>query len=102
MDYLKAGYPILFDDKVLYANEYKKSGDTTDYNKWSYVDFNSKLYHFVEAAKVLGYDATIDEYTGKDEDGNEYWHGKLIPKNEATIEEQEELKKLLSDIYEEE
>ena len=38
----------------------------------------------------------------KDEDGNEYWHGKLIPKNEATIEEQEELKKLLSDIYEEE
>ena len=27
----------------------------------------------------------------KDEDGNEYWHGKLIPKNEATIEEQEEL-----------
>ena len=38
----------------------------------------------------------------KDEDGNEYWHGKLIPKNQATIEEQEELKKLLSDIYEEE
>ena len=38
----------------------------------------------------------------KDEDGNEYWHGKLIPKNEVTIEEQEELKKLLSDIYEEE
>ena len=38
----------------------------------------------------------------KDEDGNEYWHGKLIPKNEATFEEQEELKKLLSDIYEEE
>ena len=38
----------------------------------------------------------------KDEYGNEYWHGKLIPKNEATIEEQEELKKLLSDIYEEE
>ena len=38
----------------------------------------------------------------KDEDGNEYWHGKLIPKNEATLEEQEELKKLLSDIYEEE
>ena len=28
--------------------------------------------------------------------------GMLIPKNEATIEEQEELKKLLSDIYEEE
>lgn len=38
----------------------------------------------------------------KDEDGNEYWYGKLIPKNETTIEEQEELKKLLSDIYEEE
>ena len=38
----------------------------------------------------------------KDEDGNEYWHGKLIPKNETTIEEQEELKKILSDIYEEE
>ena len=38
----------------------------------------------------------------KDEDGNEYWHSKLITKNEATIEEQEELKKLLSDIYEEE
>lgn len=38
----------------------------------------------------------------KDEAGNEYWHGKLIPKNETTIEEQEELKKLLSDIYEEE
>lgn len=38
----------------------------------------------------------------KDKEGNEYWHGKLIPKNEATIEEQEELKKLLSDIYEEE
>lgn len=37
----------------------------------------------------------------KDEYGNEYWHGKLIPKNEATIEKQEELKKLLSDIYEE-
>ena len=36
------------------------------------------------------------EYLSKD------WHGKLIPKNEATIEEQEELKKLLSDIYEEE
>ena len=38
----------------------------------------------------------------KDEEGDEYWHGKLITKNEATIEEQEELKKLLSDIYEEE
>lgn len=38
----------------------------------------------------------------KDENSNEYWHGKLIPKNEATVEEQEELKKLLSDIYEEE
>ena len=38
----------------------------------------------------------------KDEDGNEYWHGKLIPKNEASIEEQKELKKLLSDICEEE
>ena len=39
----------------------------------------------------------------KDEEGNEYWHhGKLIPKNEATSEEQEELKKLLNDIYEEE
>ena len=24
----------------------------------------------------------------KDEDGNEYWHGMLIPKNEASIEEQ--------------
>lgn len=38
----------------------------------------------------------------KDENGNEYWHGKLIPKNEATLEEQEKLRKLLSDIYEEE
>lgn len=38
----------------------------------------------------------------KDEDGNEYWHGMLIPKNEASIEEQNEIQKLLSDICEEE
>ena len=35
-------------------------------------------------------------------DGNEYWHGKLIPRNEASIEEQEDMRKLLSDICEEE
>ncbi len=71
MEYLKAGYPILFDDKVLYANKYKSSKQTTDYNKWSYVDFNSKLYHFVEDAKALGYDEESGKYTGKDEDGND-------------------------------
>ena len=48
------------------------------------------------------YNNKLNSIYYKDEDGNEYWHGKLIPKNEATIEEQEELKKLLSDIYEEE
>ena len=48
------------------------------------------------------YNNKLNSIYYKDEYGNEYWHGKLIPKNEATIEEQEELKKLLSDIYEEE
>lgn len=44
----------------------------------------------------------LDKIYYVDEFGIEYWRGMLIPKNEATIEEQEELKKLLSDIYEEE
>ena len=43
-----------------------------------------------------------DKIYYKDEDGNEYWHGKLIPRNEASIEEQEDMRKLLSDICEEE
>ena len=43
-----------------------------------------------------------DKIYYKDEDCNEYWHGMIIPKNEASIEEQKELKKLLSDICEEE
>ena len=38
----------------------------------------------------------------KDEDGNEYWHDQLIPRNEASIKEQEDIRKLLSDICEEE
>ena len=70
MEYLKAGYPILFDDKVLYANEYQTKSSTSDSTKWTYVDFNSKLYHFVEDAKKLGYDSSLKQYTGKDEDGN--------------------------------
>lgn len=43
-----------------------------------------------------------DKIYYKDENGIEYWKGKPIPKEEATLEEQEEMKKLLSDIYEEE
>lgn len=43
-----------------------------------------------------------DKIYYKDENGTPYWHGKPIPKEEATLEEQEEMKKLLSDIYEEE
>ena len=74
MEYLKAGYPILFDDKVLYANTYMKKDDTSDSTKWTYVDFNSKLYHFVEDAKKLGYDSATGTFTGKDEDGNNVFY----------------------------
>ena len=47
-------------------------------------------------------DKKEDKIYYKDEDGNEYWHGKLILRNEASIEEQEDMRKLLSDICEEE
>lgn len=66
-----------------------KDNFNTDY-KQNFKQYNNKL------------NKKEDSIYYKDEYGNEYWHGKLIPKNEATIEEQEELKKLLSDIYEEE
>lgn len=66
-----------------------KDNYNTDY-KQNFKQYNNKL------------NKKEDSIYYKDEYDNEYWRGKLIPKNEAIIEEQEELKKLLSDIYEEE
>ena len=62
--------------------------------------FDDKETIIEKKDKLVKYEDGVIYY--KDEYGNEYWHGKLILKNQATIEEQEKLKKLLSDIYEEE
>lgn len=58
--------------------------------KENYKQYNNKL------------NKNKDNIYYKNEFGNEYWHGKLIPKKEATLEEQEYMKELLNDIYEEE
>ena len=40
----------------------------------------------------------IDKIYTKDENGNEYWHGVKIEYNEATKEEQEEIRRLMKEI----
>ena len=43
-------------------------------------------------------DNKIDKIYTKDENGNEYWHGVKIEYNEATKEEQEEIRRLMKEI----
>lgn len=43
----------------------------------------------------------INKIYYQDEDGNEYWQGKKIESKEATLEEQQEMQKLLETIYKE-
>lgn len=74
MEYLKAGYPILMEDEILYCDtdQYiQYDGVESSHKKWRYVDPNSKMYHFVHDAKKLGYDDNLKKYTGKDKNGNE-------------------------------
>lgn len=74
-EYLKAGFPIMFADELMYNDEYVDCTTSSSANydqavKWKYLDTKSKLYNFIKDAKKLGYDNTIGEYTGKDENGN--------------------------------
>lgn len=72
MDYLKAGYPILMEDEIINASSYLSHYDYPGEqycDRWTYVDHNSKLYHFIEEAKKLGYDEAAGTYTGKDKNG---------------------------------
>lgn len=73
LDYLKAGYPVLFADGLLDCDDDTKYVDCYDkaltqncsYNKavkWRYVDKNSKMYAFIQQAKAIGRDST-GEYT---------------------------------------
>lgn len=72
LDYVKAGYPVMFADEVLNADNDSEYQDCTNSNyaaatyaeavKWRYVDKKSKLYAFIQNAKNLGKD-TSGEYT---------------------------------------
>lgn len=72
LDYVKAGYPVMFADEVLNADNDSEYTDCTNSNyaaatyaeavKWRYVDKKSKLYAFIQTAKNLGKD-TSGEYT---------------------------------------
>lgn len=74
-EYLKAGFPIMFADELMYNDEYVNCTTTSSANydqavKWKYLDEKSKLYNFIKDAKKLGYDNALGEYTGKDSEGN--------------------------------
>lgn len=83
LDYLKAGYPIMFAEGLLNSDEYvvpENSGidSGAEYKsigydkavKLRYLDKYSKLYNFIEQAKKLGYDEASGTYTGIDVNGN--------------------------------
>lgn len=87
LDYLKAGYPILLADEIMYcdSDEYIDPSPMDNINdagtaaKWRYVDKNSKMYAFVQEAKNLGKNAA-GVYTGLDSEGNQIFEdGKTYP-----------------------
>lgn len=71
LDYLKAGYPILFADGILDADtdnyiDCTTSASSAHYNtasKWRYVDKKSKMYAFIKAAKSIDPSEFKDGYT---------------------------------------
>ncbi len=61
LDYVKGGYPILFADGLLDADDYSDctainaAGASYDVaSKWRYLDRHTKLYNFIQQAKSLG------------------------------------------------
>lgn len=88
LSYLKAGYPILLADEIMYCDDDTQyidyDGVAANAAKWRYVGKNSKMYNFVIQAKKLGYDETSGTYTGKyvDSTGTEqnvFLDGKTYP-----------------------
>lgn len=63
LEYVKAGAPIMINDKILNADG--SSGEK------SYVDPNSKMYNFIKDIKALGLDTTTNTYTGLNDEGNQ-------------------------------
>ena len=72
MEYLKAGFPILMVDELINSDNYKDGSDRTNSNvaEWTYLDKDSKLYNFIKDAKALGYNSSMNAYTGLDRNGN--------------------------------
>ncbi|MDE6253728.1 MAG: DUF5057 domain-containing protein [Lachnospiraceae bacterium] len=67
LEYVKAGYPVLFADGLLNSDEDFINANTMTANgdvavKWKYLDNNSKLYAFIQQAKELGKDSS-GQYT---------------------------------------
>ncbi len=83
LDYVKAGYPVMFGEGLINSDEYvtNESGEDSGseyksigYDKavrLRYLDKYSKLYNFIEQAKKLGYDEASGTYTGFDANGNQ-------------------------------
>lgn len=75
LEYLKSGYPILLDDKIMNcdSSDYiDYSEDSSAHERWRYVDVNSKMYNFIVEAKSLGYNAATGTYS----DNSVFYDGK--------------------------
>jgi hypothetical protein len=66
----------------------------------SYSDKNKKIHNYVTVTKIEDYDfERINEpIIGLDFDGVETWNGKRLESNLATLEEQEEMQRMIDEV----